>query len=93
MEVDFNNLRVQLAKNVSRLNKILNSRIDPNDGDIPLGVEDIDSIMLDITRLVSVLCCCYEKDNDDLKDVSEEAGRVEPFNFDEYENEQIYITR
>jgi hypothetical protein len=87
MTVNFNNLRKQTAYSYHRLAQKLNYAIKSNDLP-PSIVEDIQEDMDDLRRLIMSICCVYEKDNEDFKDVSEEvekSGEIALFNpeFDE----------
>lgn len=89
MNVDFNNLRKQTAYSYDRLTKKLNSGIANTEEYIPdndllrVSVEDIQEDMDDLRRLIMSICCVYEKDNEDFKDVSDEiekSGEIALFN-------------
>jgi len=98
MNVDFNNLRKQIAYSLDNVIKTLNHNtftdhsIEVNGHYInseKAVVFEPDDIQKDIDELrqnVGILLCCYEPDNPSYKDVSEEVtqnGGIAWFNEDD----------
>lgn len=78
MEVDFNNLRVQIAQTYNKIVARLNSHNTNRQIEIDTDIlqKEFDFLR---TALVS-LCCCYLENDPDVRDVSEEVGKFLIFN-------------
>lgn len=101
MKVDFNNLRLQIAFSLDNVIKTLNEGILPEkefashqkdgkykhwEGDVLVSKEDLEDDLDNLRNGIWALICCYEKGNDDYKelsDVLEENGGIANFNSEE----------
>ena len=78
MEVDFNNLRVQIAQTYNKIVARLNGH--NTNGQIEIDT-DIIQKEFDFLRISMVsLCCCYQENDPDVRDVSDEVGDFQIFN-------------
>lgn len=95
MEVDFNNLRKQTAYALDNVIKVLNRGIMPQneyafhkvngkeeqfEGDLLVSVDDLEEELDHLRMCVWSLVCCYEENNPEYKDLSDEVDSIESFN-------------
>jgi hypothetical protein len=89
MQVDLNNVRLSAAKNLNLLIKFLNALLT-NDTISEFNIDDCDDynwqnlktfneIIDDLRSDIVVIGCCYLKDNDELKDISDQIN-IDCFN-------------
>lgn len=91
MDIDFNNLRKQIAYSLDRIIKILNEGILPEkefashkqengtmkhwEGDVLIDKEELQKEIDSLRSDVWVLQCCYEKNNPDYQTTFEEVEK------------------
>lgn len=82
MEVNFNSLRVQIGDIYSQLCDNLNDSIKDkrHDPRLVLSPDLIQKNMEELRSRIWVLCCCYQENDPDVKDVSAEVECMPHFN-------------
>ena len=81
MEIDFNDLRIQTAKNYNRLVNKLNRNIFENyPAVVEVDVDEIEDILQDLRTSIVTLCCCYLENNESVKSVVDKINHFEIFN-------------
>ena len=93
MKVNFNNLRKQALYSyhrlVVKLNEAKTEREEDgyDDGNLLIDPDYIQKEMDELRSQLFGIACTYVEGNEEFKDVSEEAGKIDWFNYEEEEEE------